>query len=322
MKKFRNFLVKPRFFLSIVILPFLIGKTDCPIFVFPPPQPNLSCSMDIPLNLDARKCRVVAPPCFPDGKWRQGETFRVIGPSTMVTEYVSSGSGNIMVKICQAPSITFTVSKGTGDYRHTYRNDFGVGTYAVTINNISSLTVSIRLNSVFNPAVYKRTLPNEEIKLETSTGGGTPPYTYVWIANGAVLPGENDDSIRVSPTRNTEYRVMVRDSAKRVAIYETLVMVGSKDDPTAAFSPSSEIVAPNEQVTFDPSASTGNIIRWEWDFDWQGEIIEPFEQVITGPGGATGTSWSQPGRKYIRLRVATAGGTIHETFRQVLVTAP
>jgi hypothetical protein len=154
-------------------------------------------------------------------------------------------------------------------------------------------------------------------------GGPAPPTFYQWSANGVAIPGENDDSILHLPSRNTEYRVFVADANKRMATAATVVfLVNAPGDPTAAFTATPQTVSTGQAVTLDPSTSTGNITRWQWDFDWQGDILEPFDSTINGSNGTTTTSWSQPGRKYVRLRVTTAAGNFHEIFQRVVVTAP
>jgi hypothetical protein len=332
MKSFWNAIRQPRFFLSIVLFPSLVGIGDCPVIVDPPPPPNLGCQTNIPLMLQARKCILVEPPCFISQSWRQGDTYTIKASAINNEEptafnfldlhinRISSG-GTIMRQVCQSPYFSESYTNGKAKFGYTIGGNIGEGIYNVSISNHSALTVSIVETAHLTPAVYARTGATGGIILSAVAGGGAPPYSYQWLANGVILPGRNSDIILETPHRNTEYSVRVFDQNKNIATTATVVFVeNASGDPVASFTVTPEPVQSGQQALLNPSGSTGNITRWEWDFEWQGDVTEPFDLTLIGPNGMTARAWNQPGRKYVRLRVTTASGNFHEIFQRVTVT--
>lgn len=332
MRNFLKPLRRPRFFLSIAIFPLLIGKSDCPPIIEPPPEPNVSCQTNIPITIAARRCTRVEPPCFTSQSWRQGDTFEITGSSDVPTDTgdfnelelhtnrIESGD-TIMRRVCQSPYYREIFFGGVAEYEYTLQGNLGRGLYSIGATGTNDFTVAITGVASQVPAVYDR--PSDGVAQYLAAAGGTStPVQYQWSANGVSLPGQNRDSILQVPSRNTEYRVSAFDGVtKRIASAGVILFLNNAPgDPTAAFTFTPANVG--VPVTFNPSVSLGAITRWQWDFDWQGDVLETFDQTMNGPSGNTTLTYSRAGRKYVRLRVTTAAGNFHEIFQRVPVVAP
>jgi hypothetical protein len=323
MKEFRNFLRQPRYFLSVGILPLLVFTTRCPDF-FPPPPPA-TCQNAEPITMDARKCVIIESSCASVPDWQAGDTFSIrfstINYFGLVINEIRSGN-SLMRRLCQSPFYTENSLNGIATYDYTYQNSSWAGTLNVTFANQQGLTVSLNSNGNSREhSVYIPVSTGLEVRLVANVPRSLQPsIIYTWRANGEIVQvPPNQNFIHHSPTRNTEYRVNIVDfKSGRQASYAVVVFVldpqsgnPAPGDPTAAFT----ISGSNSQPTLNPSLSLGDIVRWEWDFDWHGEILEPFDLIINGPNGTTQANYSNlPGKKYIRLRVTTASGNFHEIF--------
>ena len=330
MKRFRKLFGRQRLFLSVILLPLIGGTQNCPPPVEPPPEPNLSCQTNLALAVQARRCSKVEPPCFASQSWRAGDTFEITGSAENQTAPLAfnrlelqsnriGADGTFMRRVCQSPYFAENFTGGPAEYEYTFQGNLGVGRYNAVITNHSALTVEITGLAWRTPLVYDR--PEDEVaQFLAVPGGGTPPYTFAWFRNGVLMVNESNESILDVPVRTSEYRVRITDQAGGQALSAAVVFMESiAGDPSAAFTATPESVVTTQPTTINPSTSTGPITRWEWDFDWQGDVLEPFDSTINGTNGTTSTSWSVPGRKYVRLRVTTASGNFDETFRRVTV---
>jgi hypothetical protein len=324
MKKFGNFLRQPRFFLSLIVFPLLLSFAGCP------GPPTRTCQRDINLTLAARKCAVVEPPCDGFGNWQPGDTLLItqsssgnsplskLNPLNLYTSEIYSGD-TLMKRVCQHPLHGELIPNGRAFFQYTFQDSYGEGTYNISVNNLNTFTASIG-GPLIEPVVFDYLESGDSVKFNTQVKFGDPPYFYGWTANGLTIPSQPDGTVQHLPTRNTEYRVRVFSFNEAQAIAGAVVFVlGATGDHEAAFTISPQTIQTGQMVTLNPSNSTGNITRWEWDFDWHGDIVEPFEQTINGSIGTTMTSWSGPGKKYIRLRVTTATGNFHEIFQRITV---
>lgn len=331
MKKICNILRLPRFFLSVVVLPLFFITTRCPDIFTPPPQPQiLNCP--ILLTMAARRCVKVEPPCTPSANWQPGDTLSITASqqaappfdvfNSLHLNFQTISSGNtLMGLVCQGSQELVNYQTGNALFQYTVQNAPFEGFYNISFTNPGALTVGIG-SGFIEHAAYDYKYQDASVVLVAETGGGVAPYNYRWTANGVIMPtapGDPPNVARDIIAKNTEYRVRVNDQGESQVLAAVVVFAPSSADPTAAFTISPQSVQTGQAVTLNSSGSTGNIIRWDWDFDWHGEIVEPFDQTINGTNGTTTTSWSTPGRKYIRLRVTTAAGNFHEIFQRITV---
>jgi len=284
---------------------------------------------------------IIESSCVGFADWQPGDTLSITdsarnnnpfdGFNSLNLEISEARSNNsLMRRICQSPSINVNYLTGRATYQYTAQNNSGEGTLNLNFTNQPALTVAINQDDYKRHKVYKPDRINGSIFLFADVGGASPStiefsILYTWRANGVIVqaPPNNSRELDSDTSRNTEYRVNILDfKTGRQASSAMVVLVHDSSgnpapgDPIAAFT----ISGSNSQPTLDPSSSFGDIVRWEWDFNWHGEILEPFAQTINGANGTTQANYSnQPGKKYIRLRVTTASGNFHEIFQTHIV---
>lgn len=340
MKKSRNYLRKPHFFLSVFVFPLALFIANCPDEQYEPPQTTILCEMTT-INLDARKCRVIEPPLcqipvnptLTNKNWKAGDTFSINASGTNILEPplnyfflaiddIRVDENNIMKRLCQAQYDVNLNNIGIASYVFTTQGELGSNNINLRLFRLNELTVRVSRSPIL-PTVYIQKDSSQNLSLRASAGGGTEPFNYSWFANGTIIQNETGTSLEVNPTQNTEYKVMVADNNGFQTSDAVFVFVkDNSNDPTASFSISPNPTTQDQTATFDPTASLGSITRWEWDFDWQGDVAEPFDVVINGSDGTTTNIFEQPGRTYVRLRVTTSDGHVHETFQGLDVNAP
>ena len=126
----------------------------------------------------------------------------------------------------------------------------------------TSVTTSVRLavTATANPDIVD---PGHPSQLLATAVGGSPPYTFSWTPTVSL-----DDPFRQNPTATpaaeTQYSVIVTDSVGQQSAAPVTVRVRIGTPPTAAFV--YQIAGPRTDL--DASLSTGNIIRYLWDFSW------------------------------------------------------
>jgi uncharacterized delta-60 repeat protein len=96
-------------------------------------------------------------------------------------------------------------------------------------------------------------------------------------------------------------------------------LAASNQPPAASFTVTPAQVSVNQQVTFDPSASSdsdGHIIRWEWDLGNGGPGL-----IRNDPTPASVTiAYSDPGVKTVKLTVTDDGGATNTAIHSFNVT--
>jgi hypothetical protein len=141
-------------------------------------------------------------------------------------------------------------------------------TYKVIVKDSSgatatdSVTTSVRMaaTATANPDIVD---PGSPSQLLATATGGTPPYRFSWMPTANL-----DDPFRqnpiATPAAETQYSVLVTDSVGQQSAAPVTVRVRIGTLPTAAFV--YHIAGPRTDL--DASLSTGNIIRYLWDFSW------------------------------------------------------
>jgi PKD repeat protein len=144
-------------------------------------------------------------------------------------------------------------------------------------------------------------------------------YEYLWASPGAdhafdlssTGPGPQTHVYRDPGTYTARLRV-VDDDGLSAAAFQTITVTESSSPtgPTAPGLAASFTIAPNPappgaDVTFDASASSGNITAYEWDLDGE----EGYERTTASPhtNRAYGEQYAGA-RITVRLRVANAAG--------------
>lgn len=98
--------------------------------------------------------------------------------------------------------------------------------------------------------------------------------------------------------------------------------VGENESPTAAFSTSASENNPLV-ITFDASASEdpdGNIARYSWSFDGDGERLDTGDSGTPDPSSPTATyQYARPGVYDVRLLVADSNGGVEKVTKEVPV---
>jgi len=324
MRGFWNLIYRRRTFITLLVLllPLFMGQTDCN------PSPNLTCEQNISFDIERGRCTIISPPCSGFNPWRTGDHYElllnlgtqqttvlsILPPVIYTDERVSNGT--ILRRVC---SLSNSVNGNyRGVYEYTYQTSLGRGNFFLSVFDEGLLFVRAKTNCAECPHVKS----GQSLKIVADAQGGTPPYSYTFMANGVTIPTvPNSNELSHNPNVNTEYTITVTDGTMTQVTDTTVAFVVDNPNqpyPTITTSPSG-IILTNQTVSLTPAGSS-NITKWQWDFDWKGNDSEPFELTINGSNGATTINWTTIGTKYIRLRATDAQGNFGETFIPVRVT--
>ncbi len=186
--------------------------------------------------------------------------------------------------ICPGGSITFTAntSNTTGSVSYSWTATGGSfdnassasptwtmmmpGTYTISVSIIDEedceATDDVEVTVYPSPSVDitpkdEEVCQGESVTFNANASGGTPPYTYNWMASG----GTFDDPTSATPTWTMmmpgtySISLIVTDANGCTADDETLVTVN--ENPSVNITPRDEEICQGESVTFDANASGG-----------------------------------------------------------------
>jgi len=167
-----------------------------------------------------------------------------------------------------------------------------------------TIEVPVRL-TVSASAVPTSVIAGQTVQLSASAVGGDGHYHYVWIAPPSVAV--SNLTVRnptTTPSTTTTYSVSVFDERGQAAGADVTVTVMPAPALAASFISRQPGTALPFDVTLDGSASTGNIVSYEWDLSW---TTGAPDFITTGPI-ATFTRTQESLRGTITLTVRDASG--------------
>jgi len=135
-------------------------------------------------------------------------------------------------------------------------------------SNVASITVSPELSVFINPVSVTMDVGGSKA-FTSSVSGGTPPYTYQWYLNGALVLGVTSDSWAFTSTATGSYIVHlnVTDSAD-VTAKSNIASVTVNPTLGVSIVPTSAIMDFGQSVTFDSSVSGGTPpYTYQWYLD-------------------------------------------------------
>jgi hypothetical protein len=199
----------------------------------------------------------------------------VAGAANSVTNFATltvntpvSATPMVDLVVCQGDNAAFnTVASGTGPFQYAWFKDgallagqttnsimvgsataIDAGTYAVqitgtcsTITNSASLTVNLPTTTTAITNIIKNAGDGAAF---TTTPAGTGPFSYVWLINGVIIPGQTTNTLTISPVNATNtglYSVEVSGACNTVTNQATLTLNAP---------PSVTIISPTNGATF------------------------------------------------------------------------
>jgi len=243
---------------------------------------------------------------------------------------VSVSPASFVMDMGQSVTFTSTVSGGTPPYSYQWvLNDNPVpgatgsswtftpastGSHSIYLNVTDSGDPTVKSNVVLvivNPALSVSIAPTSvtmdlgQSKLFVSTvSGGTPPYTYKWYLNDALVPGATGSTWTFTPTSVGSYTIFlnVTDSAT-VAVTEKSNIASATVNPalTVSISPSPSVTLDLGQSVMFSSVVSGGTLPYSYQWFLNNNPVS----------GATGTTWaftpSSPGAYTVYLNVTDSG---------------
>jgi hypothetical protein len=199
-------------------------------------------------------------------------------------------AGPVSQTVCPGDSATFsTVASGTGPYSYAWlKNNAAISgqtNSSLTLNNVNagdaatySVIVNGLMGSVTNSATLTVNTPVTATPLSNVTdcpgdsaifstvASGTGPFSYVWLKNGALLAGQNSNTLtlnNVSASDAATYSVVVSGACGSAVTNSAILTVNASVMVTIP--PASQTTVVGNNVTFGVTA-TGTGLSYEWLF--------------------------------------------------------
>ncbi|MDO4461694.1 MAG: hypothetical protein Q4C30_04245, partial [Bacteroidia bacterium] len=199
--------------------------------------PSAICTGDVTTQV---VLEVVAPNPGSVYEWYQGETKLGEGTTYALTANPAT-STEYKVREISASSCT---------------GDFGAKT--LKVRNLPNVTISGKLDPCRGDATTLTAVP------VPGEGGTFEANSYTWYADGVLIPGENSVSITVTPTKDTDYSVVVEEStgcASPTADAYAHLIIKERPDFTIALDPTfvCEGIETTVTMTMTPAAGSPEI---------------------------------------------------------------
>ena len=208
---------------------------------------------------------------------------------------VSISPPSVVMDVGQSQTFTSTVSGGTPPYSYQwYLDDSPVlgatnptwaftptspGSYEIYLNvtdnmgvttksNIASVTVNPTLTVSISPTSVVMDLGQSQTFL-SAVSGGTPPYSYQWFLDDAVVPGATASSWTFTPASPGSYTVYVNVTDNvGVTAKSNIAPVTVNPALSVSITPTSITMDVGQSVTFTSSVSGGTSpFTYQWYLD-------------------------------------------------------
>lgn len=266
-------------FLGLLIT-FVLGCERCD-----QRAPTITCQA-INLVVESGTRTEIKNPCHPEGRWGTFDGFRLCPPPE--TQNILALNGIFLERKRTGNQVTYWLNVGADSarftnliipflYGRTRRDGEGLGSADLV------LTVVDALLTVAVTATPETIAVGESSQLVAAVRGGTPPYFYSWIPNNSLDDADIAAPI-ASPSRTTEYTVVVQDSGALQKIGSLTVFVGM--DLTVTATP--QIIVAGESSQLFAQAAGGTP---PYTFAWTpaDTLDEPHRQDPTATPATTTT---------------------------------
>jgi len=234
------------------------------------------------------------------------------GESSQLAVAVSGGTGPYHYEWDIDPTLSATniaspIARPTATtiYRVVVSDAQNHSGQAVVSVEVATIEVPVRL-TVSASATPSSVMAGQSVRLSADARGGDGHYHYSWAPQpSGDVSAPSASSVTTTLSTTTTYTVMVSDDHGLTASSQVTVTVTPAPVLAASFvfrQPTNTGVP--FDVTLDASASTGNIVSYEWDLSWTGGGPD---FITTGPI-ATFTRTQESLRGTITLTVRDASG--------------
>ena len=204
------------------------------------------------------------------------------------------------------------------------KGSHGLDAISPAIGAVLLVLITVFLSILLAPLVYNLAQTEEipggvEVTFEESQDGGvdvrvldvgTSDRLYIHTKHNQREVTSSGDTVPVYPGEGPITVLASQDGVNATAqMYEPR---GGPDEPLAAIINGDSKEMPGQTYTLDASDSLGNIEKYHWDLDGDGDPEET--------GTTVSESWARPGIYNISLTVEDANGHTHTTTRQLINT--
>ncbi len=169
------------------------------------------------------------------------------------------------VAISRATNASFTVTNAQSSNAGSYS--------AVVTNSTGSVTSAVAVLTVMVPPTITAQPTSQSVAVGANTSfsitaSGTPPLSYQWLFNSAVIGGATSTSLtllNVQPANAGSYTVVVTNSAASVT--SAIAVLTVTGPPAITAQPASQSVATGANAGFSVTASGTPPLSYQWRFN-------------------------------------------------------